>query len=487
MSTSISQLLQVTAPQASPPKSGGGGEFESFLTQASEAAQRDSADRPTEAPTEEPVQNSADEGRDDRPLASTNEQPEEQDSAQVEPSVEQDSSEPSDDELELSDAAAILSSSLAGEEAIIFEAAVESTLKPAVVDVTANTAEVVDGQELLIQESVQTTEFATVEGLGHGQSELLAADQQPEATPIPVTNEGATDFATVELPVTEPTVDAVDPSSGEQAEGQSEQSTQVVATETGKTSGDEFTATNQAAVAGPVDSDLSEDGESEERPPSKTPATEKKAAVEDSVVESKLPEQQAVSQVAVPEQSADTAEATPRVEPTPQAAESKPNATVEAGSTEQPQPTQIETEPVPTQDRVRFVQRVSRAFQSARSGGNEIQLKLSPPELGTLRLSISVEQGALSAKVETETAAARNVLLDNLPALRERLAEQDIRVDKFDVDVGQDGEQSSQERQLDAKDRQSSANARGREGEQRSSSLPTETSTEASPPLSSKR
>ena len=163
-------------------------------------------------------------------------------------------------------------------------------------------------------------------------------------------------------------------------------------------------------------------------------------------------------------------------------AESKPSATVEAGNTEQPQPNQVETEPVPTQDRVRFVQRVSRAFQSARNGGNEIQLKLSPPELGTLRLSISVEQGAVSAKFETETAAARNVLLDNLPALRERLAEQDIRVDKFDVDVGRDGEQSNQERQLDAKDRQSSGNTRSREGDQRGSSLPTETSTEASPP-----
>jgi flagellar hook-length control protein FliK len=33
------------------------------------------------------------------------------------------------------------------------------------------------------------------------------------------------------------------------------------------------------------------------------------------------------------------------------------------------------------------------------------------------------------------------VLLDNLPALRQRLAEQDIRIDKFEVDIRREGGQ----------------------------------------------
>ena len=131
----------------------------------------------------------------------------------------------------------------------------------------------------------------------------------------------------------------------------------------------------------------------------------------------------------------------------------------------------VENEPIPTGDRARFVQRVSRAFQSAGPGSNEIQLKLSPPELGTLRLSITVEQGVVSAKVETETAAARNILLDNLPALRERLAEQEIRVEKFDVDVGRDGQQSDSQSQFGAKDRQAdSSNPRDGSSANRSQS-----------------
>ena len=98
---------------------------------------------------------------------------------------------------------------------------------------------------------------------------------------------------------------------------------------------------------------------------------------------------------------------------------------------------------MPTIDRARFMQRVSRAFQTAHAREGQIQLRLSPPELGSLRISITVHEGVVSAKVEAETAAARSVLLDNLPALRERLAEQEIRIEKFDVDVRRGGGQET--------------------------------------------
>jgi flagellar hook-length control protein FliK len=49
-----------------------------------------------------------------------------------------------------------------------------------------------------------------------------------------------------------------------------------------------------------------------------------------------------------------------------------------------------------------------------------------------------MQNGVMTAAVETETPAARQVLLDHLPALRERLAEQNIRIERFDVDVRQE-------------------------------------------------
>jgi flagellar hook-length control protein FliK len=92
----------------------------------------------------------------------------------------------------------------------------------------------------------------------------------------------------------------------------------------------------------------------------------------------------------------------------------------------------------PPVDPARFVSRVARAIETAQDRGAPINLRLSPPELGAMRLELSVKQGVMTAKVETETAAARQALLDNLPTLRDRLAEQNIRIDRFDVNVRRD-------------------------------------------------
>jgi flagellar hook-length control protein FliK len=96
-------------------------------------------------------------------------------------------------------------------------------------------------------------------------------------------------------------------------------------------------------------------------------------------------------------------------------------------------------EDMPRVDPARFIGRVARAFERAHERGGTLQLRLSPPELGSLRLELTVKDGAMTATLETETTAARRVLLDHLPALRDRLAELNIRVERFDVDVRRDG------------------------------------------------
>jgi flagellar hook-length control protein FliK len=88
-------------------------------------------------------------------------------------------------------------------------------------------------------------------------------------------------------------------------------------------------------------------------------------------------------------------------------------------------------------DAGRFLNRVTRAFEAAQDRGGEVRLRLSPPELGSLKLDIRVHEGVLVARLETETAAARTVLVENLPALRERLSEQGIRIERFDIDLMQ--------------------------------------------------
>lgn len=89
-------------------------------------------------------------------------------------------------------------------------------------------------------------------------------------------------------------------------------------------------------------------------------------------------------------------------------------------------------------DPARFINRVSRAIQTANERGGSLQLRLAPPELGTLKIQLDVKDGVMSASLEADNANARKLLLDHLPALRDRLAEQNIRVERFDVDVRQE-------------------------------------------------
>jgi flagellar hook-length control protein FliK len=84
-------------------------------------------------------------------------------------------------------------------------------------------------------------------------------------------------------------------------------------------------------------------------------------------------------------------------------------------------------------DRVQFIERVAGAFRAASQGDGTVRMRLHPPELGSLRLEVSVRDGALSARLETDTPEARSVLLDHLPALRDRLAQQDIKIERFEV------------------------------------------------------
>ena len=117
----------------------------------------------------------------------------------------------------------------------------------------------------------------------------------------------------------------------------------------------------------------------------------------------------------------------------------------EAAGTTRPQlgqgPREPSTAPAPEasgsdqSDRVRFVQRVARAFEAASDHGGSIRLRLHPPDLGSLRLEVTVRNGTMTARLEVETNTARTMLLDNLPALRDRLAAQDIKVGRFDVNL----------------------------------------------------
>jgi flagellar hook-length control protein FliK len=94
-------------------------------------------------------------------------------------------------------------------------------------------------------------------------------------------------------------------------------------------------------------------------------------------------------------------------------------------------------------DQLRLIQRVARAMEVAPQRGGLLRLRLRPPELGSLRLEVAMHDGTLSARIETETQTVKTLLLDQLPQLRDRLAEHGFRIERFDVDVAEQHDQQS--------------------------------------------
>ena len=87
---------------------------------------------------------------------------------------------------------------------------------------------------------------------------------------------------------------------------------------------------------------------------------------------------------------------------------------------------------------VKLVQRVLRGVEQLASGGGQVRLRLHPPELGSLQMSLRMEAGQVFAKLEVENSTARDALLNNIQTLRDRLAEQGMKVASFEVEVGTD-------------------------------------------------
>jgi flagellar hook-length control protein FliK len=81
----------------------------------------------------------------------------------------------------------------------------------------------------------------------------------------------------------------------------------------------------------------------------------------------------------------------------------------------------------------KLVQRVLRGMEQLANGGGQVRLRLHPPELGALQMSLRIEGQVMTADMQVETSGARDALMKNLPLLKERLAEQGMLVEHFDV------------------------------------------------------
>ncbi|QDS95455.1 Flagellar hook-length control protein FliK [Roseimaritima multifibrata] len=112
-------------------------------------------------------------------------------------------------------------------------------------------------------------------------------------------------------------------------------------------------------------------------------------------------------------------------------------------------------------DRALLVQRVSKAFQRLGVDGGQIRIRLHPQELGGVQLQLSMQGSRMNAQVVAETELARSLINEHLPELKQRLADQGIQVERFDVRL--DGEQTAAQNR-DFAEQQSSSEQRQASG-----------------------
>lgn len=83
----------------------------------------------------------------------------------------------------------------------------------------------------------------------------------------------------------------------------------------------------------------------------------------------------------------------------------------------------------------KLVQRVLKGFEQLQDGGGQVRLRLHPPELGTLQMTLRIESMQVSARLEVENTVARDALIQNAQTLKDQLAAQGFEVERFEVEI----------------------------------------------------
>jgi flagellar hook-length control protein FliK len=80
-----------------------------------------------------------------------------------------------------------------------------------------------------------------------------------------------------------------------------------------------------------------------------------------------------------------------------------------------------------------IIDQAAQAIYVTHLGGQAMQFLVTPPDLGSLHVSVSVHDGVLSARLETQNPATQQVLIDNLSQLKDSLTQQGVSFDRIDV------------------------------------------------------
>jgi flagellar hook-length control protein FliK len=119
---------------------------------------------------------------------------------------------------------------------------------------------------------------------------------------------------------------------------------------------------------------------------------------------------------------------------------------------------------LPSETTAQIVQ--AMRLQWARGGG-EAHIKLEPHHFGDLKVSIKVEQGQVTARLEADVPVVREWLQSNQALLRTSLAEQNLTLDRLEVAEPRDPRDSDERQQQNKEERPKPQSSRRRRSETR--------------------
>lgn len=85
-----------------------------------------------------------------------------------------------------------------------------------------------------------------------------------------------------------------------------------------------------------------------------------------------------------------------------------------------------------------FSQMVEKFQLQVKDGASQMEIQLHPEELGRIQLSLSIEDGVVTARLLTGNIHVKELIEQNLPQLRETFAKDGLKWDEITVDVNQD-------------------------------------------------
>jgi flagellar hook-length control protein FliK len=84
---------------------------------------------------------------------------------------------------------------------------------------------------------------------------------------------------------------------------------------------------------------------------------------------------------------------------------------------------------------IEFVDRVTNSIRLVQQDGQQLRIRLNPPHLGPLHIEVTSRGGALSVRLEVQTASAHHALVENMPMLRNALVQSGMSLDRIDVQL----------------------------------------------------